>query len=60
MNININWKKFLLFFVVIGGLLLITESFWMTLGIVLLLFVVDHFLQEYDKKQAGKRNGKNQ
>lgn len=60
MKININWKKFLLFFVVIGGLLLITGSFWMTLGIVLLLFVVDHFLQEYDKKQAGKRNGKNQ
>ena len=58
MKMKINWKKFLLFFVVIGGLLLITKSFWMTLGIVLLLFVVDHFLQEYDEKQAAKRKGK--
>lgn len=51
MKVKINWKHFLLFFVVIGGIYLLTKSFWMTLGIVLILFVIDHFLKEYDERR---------
>jgi len=36
----------LLIFAIIGGIYYLTESFLMTLGIMLLLFVVDHFIQE--------------
>lgn len=55
-KIQINWKRFLLFFVVIFGIYHLTQSFWMTLGIILLLFVVDNFLKEYDDKKNRERN----
>ena len=51
MNAQINWKKFLVYFFVIAGLYLITKSFWMTLGIILLLFVIDYLLGEYDRRR---------
>ena len=50
MKLNINWKRFLVFFIVIDGIYMLTKSFWMTLGIVLLLFVIDHFLKAYDER----------
>jgi hypothetical protein len=31
---------------------MLTKSFWMTLGIVLLLFVIDHFLKAYDERHT--------
>lgn len=52
MKMKFNWKKFLLFFFVIGAILYITKSFWMTLGIILLLFVIDYLLKEYDNRHA--------
>jgi len=52
MKLKINWKKFLLFFFVIGALLYLTKSFWMTLGIILLLFVIDYLLKEWDNRHA--------
>ena len=55
-KIQINWKRFLLLFVVIFGIYHLTQSFWMTLGIILLLFVVDNFLKEYDDKKRRERN----
>ena len=55
-KIQINWKRFLLFFVVIFGIYHLTQSFWMTLGIILLLFVVDNFLKVYDDKKRRERN----
>ena len=58
MKVKINWKHFLLFFVVIGGIYLLTKSFWMTLGIVLILFVIDHFLKEYDERR--RKNQENE
>jgi protein-S-isoprenylcysteine O-methyltransferase Ste14 len=58
MKVKINWKHFLLFFVVIGGIYLLTKSFWMTLGIVLILFVIDHFLKEYDERR--RKNKENE
>ena len=52
MKMKFNWKKFLLFFFVIGAILYITKSFWMTLGIILLLFVIDYLLKEYDERRS--------
>lgn len=54
-KINISWRQFLVFFIVICGIYYITWSFWMTLGIILLLFVADNFLKEYDDKRRRKR-----
>jgi hypothetical protein len=36
----------------------LTKSFWMTLGIVLILFVIDHFLKEYDERR--RKNKENE
>ena len=46
----------MLFVVVIFGIYHLTQSFWMPLGIILLLFVVDNFLKEYDDKKRRERN----
>jgi len=54
-KIRINWKRFLLFFVVICGIYYLTQSFWMSLGIILLLFVIDNFLKEYDDRKRRER-----
>ena len=54
---NIDWKKALVFLIVIGGLIYITKaelrmtttnSFLTTLGILLLLFIGDNFAQKID------------
>ena len=58
MKQNIDWKKGLVFLIVVGGLIYITKaelgmtntnSFLTTLGVLLLLFVGDHFAQELDE-----------
>ena len=58
MNTNIDWKKTIVFLIVIGGLIYITKvglgmttfnSFLTTLGVLLILFVGDHFAQEIDE-----------
>lgn len=54
MKIKIDWKKFLLFAVISFGLVVVTESLWMSAGILLLLFVVDHFIVMWEMKR--KRN----
>lgn len=56
MKVHIDWKKALVFLLVIGGLVLITRllgltplgSLLMTSGVLLLLFVGDHYAQEID------------
>lgn len=59
MKTNIDWKKALVFFIVVGGLIFITKvelgftttnSFLTTLGVLLILFVGDHFAQQIDDK----------
>lgn len=49
------WKKVLLFLVIMGGIYFITESFLVSLGIMLLLFVADALLWEYEENQKIKR-----
>ncbi len=67
---NIDWKKALVFLIVIGGLIYITKaelgmtttnSFLATLGVLLILFVGDNFAQQIDekrKRRKQKENGK--
>lgn len=64
MNTNIDWKKAIVFLIVIGGLIYITKaelgmttlnSFLTTLGILLILFVGDNFAQRIDEKIKEKK-----
>lgn len=66
---NIDWKKGLVFLIVIGGLIYITKvelgmtttnSFLATLGVLLILFVGDHFAQELDEWLKRKREKKDE
>lgn len=50
MKANINWKRVLLMLFVCGGLILITHSFLMSLGIMLVLILIDALLAQYDHK----------
>lgn len=64
MNTNIDWKKALVFLIVIGGLIYITKgllgmtttnSFLTTLGILLVLFVGDNFAQKIDNERKRRK-----
>ncbi|BAU17250.1 hypothetical protein PIOMA14_I_0742 [Prevotella intermedia] len=55
MKIKVNWKMFLVFFVVIGGLYYITQNFWITAGIMVILLLIDGFLREYEFKKRGEK-----
>ena len=61
---NIDWKKALVFLIVIGGLIYITKaelgmtttnSFLTTLGILLLLFIGDNFAQKIDDNRKRRK-----
>ena len=61
---NIDWKKALVFLIVIGGLVYITKaelgmtttnSFLTTLGILLLLFIGDNFAQKIDDERKRRK-----
>ena len=47
----LNWKRLLLLAFVAAGLYILTKNEWITLGILLVLLVIDHFLARYDEKQ---------
>jgi hypothetical protein len=64
MKLNFDWKKALVFLIVVGGLIYITKvvlgfsstnSFLTTLGVLLILFVGDHFAQVLDEKLKEKK-----
>lgn len=44
MKTKIDWKKVILFILICGGLIYITESYLMSFGILLLLFVLYDFV----------------
>ena len=70
MKMNFDRKKALVFLIVIGGLIYITEvglgmtalnSFLATLGVLLILFVGDNFAQQIDNwLKRRKMNQKNE
>ena len=47
----LNWKRLLLLAFVAAGLYILTKNEWITLGILLGLLVIDHFLAKYDERQ---------
>ena len=56
MDVNkykIKWWQWALYIVVSGGLLIITDSWLMSLGIMLLLILIDRLLAEYERKKRG-------
>ena len=67
---NIDWKKALVFLIVIGGLIYITKaelgmtntnSVLTTLGVLLILFIGDNFAQKMDddrKRRKLNKDGK--
>ena len=50
----INWKEFIVLFVVIGGIYYLTKSLLVTGGILAILLLIDGLLRQYDKKKAGR------
>lgn len=54
-KLNLDWKKVLLFLVVSAGLIYITGSIWMSIGIVLLLFVIDSLLADWEYRRKTKK-----
>jgi ABC-type transport system involved in cytochrome bd biosynthesis fused ATPase/permease subunit len=55
MKQKINLQQVLIFIIVGGGLIDITESFLMSLGILLLLFVIDYAIADYFDTKKRKR-----
>ena len=67
---NIDWKKALVFLIVVGGLIYITKaelgmtntnSFLTTLGVLLIIFIGDNFAQKIDddrKRRKLNKDGK--
>ena len=47
----LNWKRLLLLAFVATGLYILTKNEWITLGILFVLLVIDHFLAKFDEKQ---------
>lgn len=66
-KVHIDWKKVLVFLFVTGGLVFITRmlgftslgSLLMTLGVLLLLFVGDHYAQEIDDYLSKRKKREN-
>lgn len=52
----LNWKRLLLLAFVAAGLYILTKNEWITLGILFVLLVIDHFLAKFDEKQRNKYN----
>ncbi len=50
MKNNIKWKRVFLFIIISLGLVLITKSMSMTVGILILMYVVDSCLVKWEKK----------
>ena len=55
MEAKINWKLVITFIIIIGGLFYITESYLMSLGILLLLFVAYDFVLKKAKEDEERQ-----
>ena len=58
MKYQVDWIKVIVFFLVAGGLILITGSFLMSLGILLLLLIIDGFIQQWQNKKEFEKKWK--
>lgn len=51
---NFNWKVFVVFAIVSTCLYILTQSFFMSLGIMMLLLLIDQLLAQWDEKRRRK------
>ena len=51
----INWKEFVVLFIVIGCIYYITRSWLVTSGILVILLLIDGLLRQYDHKKRGEK-----
>ncbi len=58
MKIRINWKHFLVLFIIIGGLYYLTKNILITSGILVVLLLIDGLLREYENKKRGEEQAK--
>ena len=54
-KLHINWQKIAVFLLICAGLVFLTHSFWMSLGIMMLLFVVDALIANYEYRRKTKK-----
>ena len=54
-KIRLDWKKAVIFLSVSAGLLYLTRSALMSIGIMMLLFVVDALIVNYEYRQQTRR-----
>ena len=54
-KIRLDWKKAIIFLLVSAGLLYLTRSALMSIGIMMLLFVVDALIVNYEYRQQTRR-----
>ena len=53
-KLHVNWKKVIVFLLISAGLIFLTHSLLMSIGIVLLLSVVDALLANYEYRKQTK------
>ena len=53
-KLHVNWKQVIVFLLISAGLIFLTHSLLMSIGIVLLLFVVDALLANYEYRKQTK------
>lgn len=54
-KLHFDWKKALIFLLISAGLIYITKSILMSIGIILLLFVADSLLADWEYRRKTKR-----
>lgn len=54
-KLHINWRKIVLFLLVSAGLVYLTRSLLMSIGIVLLLFAIDAVLENWEFRRETKK-----
>lgn len=55
LKLRLNWKKILLFLLLSAGLIYLTRSLLMSIGIMMLLFVIDALLANYEYRKNTDR-----
>lgn len=50
-KLRIDWRKVVLFLVISAGLLYLTRSVLMAAGVIILLFVVDSLISDYEYRR---------
>lgn len=51
----INWKEFVVLFIVIGCIYYLTRSWFITGGVLAILLLIDGLLRQYDHKKRGEK-----